>query len=86
MTYADQIYTQAQILPEDLQIELLDFVRFLTWKMQKETHEKDNTETENLTLINHYTEAVLESEQDIAQGNLISHKDLKTEIQLWRNQ
>jgi hypothetical protein len=86
MTYADQIYTQAQVLPEDLQLQLLDFVRFLTWKMQEETHEKDNTETENLTLINHYTEAVLESEQDIAQGNLISHKDLKTEIQQWRNQ
>jgi hypothetical protein len=84
MTYADQIYTQAQILPEDLQIELLDFVRFLTWKMQKETHEKDNTEIENL--INHYTEAVLESEQDIVEGNVISHKDLKTEIQQWRNQ
>ena len=54
--------------------------------MQEETHEKDNTETENLTLINHYTEAILESEKDIAQGNVISHKDLKTEIQQWRNQ
>ncbi len=86
MTLADQIYTQAQILPEDLQIELLDFVRFLTWKMQEENHDKNNTESENLTLINHYTEAVLESEQDIAQGNVISHKDLKTEIQQWRNQ
>ena len=43
MTYTDQIYTQAQILPEDLQLQLLDFVRFLTWKMQDE----NNTETEN---------------------------------------
>ena len=65
MTYADQIYTQAQILPEDLQLQLLDFVRFLTWKMQDEMQEKDSTETENLSLINHYSEAVLESEQDI---------------------
>ncbi len=86
MTYADQIYTQAQILPEDLQLQLLDFVRFLTWKMQDEMQEKDSTETENLSLTSHYNEAVLESEQDIVQGNVISHKDLKTEIQQWRNQ
>jgi hypothetical protein len=78
MTYADQIYTQAQVLPEDLQLQLLDFVRFLTWKMQEEMQGKDTTETENLSLTNHYTEAILESEQDIAQGNVISHKDLKT--------
>jgi hypothetical protein len=86
MNYADQIYTQAQVLPEDLQLQLLDFVRFLTWKMQEETQEKYNFETENINLANHYTEAILESEQDIEQGNVISHKDLKTEIQQWRNQ
>ncbi len=86
MSYADQIYNQAQILPEDLQLQLLDFVRFLTWKMQDEMQEKDKVTTEDLGLITHYTEAVLESEQAIAQGNVISHQDLKTEMQQWRNQ
>ncbi len=34
-TYAEQIYTQLQSLPEVLQLEVLDFVNFLQWKAQK---------------------------------------------------
>ena len=34
-TYAEQIYTQLQSLPEVLQLEVLDFVNFLHWKVQK---------------------------------------------------
>jgi len=34
-TYAEQVYTQLQSLPETLQLEVLDFISFLHWKTEK---------------------------------------------------
>jgi hypothetical protein len=86
MTYADQIYTEAQALPEDLQRQLLDFVYFLQWKMQMASKAQAISNTEDLALENHYTTAILESEEDVTTGNTITHQDLKNEVQQWRNQ
>jgi hypothetical protein len=43
----------------------------------------DNTPDE---LEDHYVEAILESEKDIAEGGVISHQQLKEEIKTWRSQ
>ncbi len=46
----------------------------------------NQVETENTELVEYYTKAILESEQDITEGRIISHQQLKEEMQTWRNQ
>lgn len=51
MTTLENIHQYAQMLPDSLQREVLDFVRFLLFKREQEiTPEQDDMEWSNLSL------------------------------------